>query len=126
MIENDTALRERLRAGDPLAGATQPEAELLARLARRVAALEPQLAAPAWRSLVVPLAVSATAAVAAVALLSTTSRPAPSADATRHAPAPEPAATGGAAADGAEARQVQFETPGGTRIVWVLDPNLAL
>jgi len=118
MIENDTALRERLRAGDPLAGATQPEAELLARLARRVAALEPQLAAPAWRSLVVPLAVSATAAVAAIALLS--------ADATRPAPAPEPAATGGAAADGAEARQVQFETPGGTRIVWVLDPNLAL
>jgi len=23
-------------------------------------------------------------------------------------------------------RQLQFETPGGTRVVWLLDPNLSL
>jgi hypothetical protein len=26
----------------------------------------------------------------------------------------------------AEPRQLQFETPGGTRVVWLLDPNFSL
>jgi hypothetical protein len=30
---------------------------------------------------------------------------------------------GGATTDGGERRQVQFATPGGTRIIWTIDPN---
>ena len=123
----DDALRERLRTGDPLRAGTEPEDQILARLARRITAFEPRPAALfPWRSLFVPLAASAVAAVAVIGLLSTSARRAPAPHAARRAPAAEPAATGGAAADDAETRQLQFETPGGTRVVWVLDPNLAL
>jgi len=39
---------------------------------------------------------------------------------------PEPlAAVGGSAGDG-ERRQLQFATPGGTRIIWIFDQNLRL
>jgi hypothetical protein len=46
-----------------------------------------------------------------------------------HAPTPtttDPSASiGGSAADG-ERRQLQFATPGGTRIIWIFDQNLRL
>ena len=35
------------------------------------------------------------------------------------------AAVGGSSADG-ERRQLQFSTPGGTRIIWIFDQNLRL
>jgi hypothetical protein len=43
--------------------------------------------------------------------------------------APEPAGAGGQIADSAadhQRRQVQFSTPGGTRIIWTIDPNFQL
>jgi hypothetical protein len=40
---------------------------------------------------------------------------------------PEPlTAIGGSGGDGGDRRQLQFSTPGGTRIIWIFDQNFRL
>ena len=123
-------LRARLRAGDPLRheGAAAEEARVLARLSSRLSSRIPFDATPAGPRWLAPLA--ATAALLAAAWLGVRWVEAPSRDAVAPPRATERAvSTAASAAGGAaepEIRQVQFQTTGGTRVVWVLDPRFAL
>lgn len=121
----DVELRARLRAADPAAIAVATEAAALARLARRVAAA----AAPRPTARRVGPLVMLPAAAALVAAVLLLGRGAPR-EASEVAPSVAPVA-GAATTFGdheplAEPRQLQFETPGGTRVIWLLDPNLSL
>jgi hypothetical protein len=49
-----------------------------------------------------------------------------SALATQHAPLGVPLDTSPAIAAGSERRQIQFATPGGTRIIWEINPDFTL
>jgi len=118
-------LRSRLRSGDPAAAAPELEARALARLRRRVAELE----APSPARPLVAVLLPAAAVVIAVLALSLHWLDARSvADPAAFAPARDesslPGDSGTQADDGT--RQLQFETPGGTRVVWLLDPDFVL
>jgi len=119
-------LRAQLRDGDPAAIAPDAEAAALARLARRLAAAAPHASPPRPRRLWLTLGpVVAAALVAAVALLGRSAMRRPAAESAKVEPLREaPARPGEAFAE--TPRQLQFETPGGTRVVWLLDPNLSL
>lgn len=112
-------LRSRLQAADPVrTSAPAAEEAALARVAARLARslVEPP---PARTPLLPALALLAALAIA-IGI---------SAHLFRDAAAP--AALRGAAAgrighDLRSPRQVQFETPGGTRLIWVLDPDSQL
>lgn len=120
----DRELRAELRAADPAAIDPAAEAAALARLAGRVGAIASRRA-PTRRLRPLVLVPAAAALLAAILLLG---RGTPR-EAGESAPPAEPVA--GALAAGSddphsEPRQLQFETPGGTRVVWLLDPNLSL
>lgn len=120
----DRELGALLRAADPAAIDPAIEAAALARLARRVERIDPRRA-PTHRVRSLLLLPAAAALVAAVLLLG---RGAPR-EASESAPSADPVAgatTFGSHDPLAEPRQLQFETPGGTRVVWLLDPNLSL
>jgi len=122
LSERNTLLREALRAGDP---AGDPTALDVDRLRRRLrAAREEHAARPSWRPWLALGAVAAS--LAALWLVIAPSRQAlPSfapvrggASAAAREVARETLASGG------EVRQMQFETPGGTRIIWVMAARL--
>jgi len=133
-LERDRKLRQALRDADPLRDATpEEEALALARIRAALGAAASRADSPetAWWRWALPAA--ALVLVLAVAM---TGRPTPG-SATRPAaeaavpprqPAAEaaPAAGAPAPAGASESRQLQFETPGGTRIIWVLSPDLSL
>ena len=111
----------RLRAADPLihdpaAGAMTPE-EIDA-MRRAIVAAARSEKAPSWFPPL--LALVATAAALVIAVVGTRMRETPqaAAEAPRAAQPPESST---AAADGK--RQLQFATPGGTRVIWVFDPE---
>jgi hypothetical protein len=111
--------RARLRAGDPaLDGGLDVEAA--AEMRRRILTAVHQAAPQPWlwpRPLLVAATLALTIAGGAAAGRQLT------------LPA-DPRATTRAAAQGAEAlderRQLQFSTPGGTRIIWVFDPQFTM
>jgi hypothetical protein len=119
-----------LRDADPIGGtsARQNEEELSAGDAQRMryAMLAAAREAPApklsWRR---PLAVAAVL-TAAIALGSVTGHQAfkqrPPAARAAQAVFPGP----GGSSDGTDRRQLQFATPGGTRIIWIFDDSLRL
>jgi len=109
-------LRRLLREGDPAAiGGAEEEASL-----RRIAArLE---GVPIRRRPSFPLLPLAAAAALAAALLVV---PRGAERAQAPGAAPTSARPVGVAAEAAP-RQLQFETPGGTRLIWVLDPEFTL
>jgi len=126
MKKNDDVLRERLRDGDPARLDRDSEERILARMRRRVAVFEPRSRRRStWRRFLVPLAASV-AAVALFAWLRTGPRRHPAPTSTRLAPDATNAASDRTSPSTDEIRQLQFETPSGTRVVWVLDPNLVL
>jgi hypothetical protein len=133
----DEALRALLREGDPAADGREPSAEEIARLRarlldaarspvgdeRRAAVIHPHCAPdPAeTRTRWTPAAVAFAALFAVLVLGAVTLRivrPAP--PGTGRA-GMEAGATGEVPAD--EPRQIQFTTPGGTRVVWMLYPE---
>lgn len=123
------SVRSRLRAGDPLGheAAAAEESRALDRLSARLAekagtpGAVPSASGPRWLA---PLA--ATAALVAALWLGVRSVEAPAREAVAGPrPAVTPHSSGGGVAE-PEIRQVQFQTSGGTRVVWVLDPRFAL
>lgn len=111
---SDEALRDLLRRGDPAGDGAQPSAEEWSRVRRRILAAEAAGAAPArsWRELRWATALAAAAILVLFAVAPDAPRPAPLAPA---APAAPSASSG--------ERQIHFQTSGGTRIIWVLQPD---
>ena len=117
-------LRQALRRGDPAADGRAPSEEEVRLLRARVLATTPESAPPgrralrpAWAGGLAAAAVALTLAAAWLAGLLPVERP--------WAPGPAEARYAGPPRDpsGPAGRQVQFTTPGGTRIVWVLYPE---
>ena len=109
-----------LKDNDPGADArlAAPQADAIRRAAV-AAAREPRAVPLRWQS---PLAMAAV-----VALMIATGVVAGRRSAIHDAAgAPGDVAVGATPADPAEPRQLQFATPGGTRIIWVFNPEFAL
>lgn len=106
-------LSDQLRDADPLADGDQLPATEVAAMRRRVLAAVPDRPSrvPFW---------SRAAAVTAIGILAL----AAGARGARQAPAPAAMPVG--IESSAEPRQLQFATPGGTRIIWVFDPDFSL
>lgn len=112
-------LRGRLREADP-ARSSAPGAEEAA-LARVAARLAHALAdAPPARTPLLPALALLAALAVAIGIPALLSRDAAAPAALRGATA------GRIGHDLRSPRQVQFETPGGTRLIWVLDPDSQL
>jgi len=121
----DRMLRARLRRTDPAAVAPEAESAALARLARRLAADATQATTPWPRRYGSTLGpVFAAAVVTAVALLARGAWHRTAAESANAEPPHEPPTWRGEP-PAETPRQLQFETPGGTRVVWLLDPNLS-
>lgn len=119
-----TDLNTLLKEGDPVRGPEEDEglSAVDAQRMRRIVvaeAAEPTPARTPWRR---PFAVATVASLLVTVATMTGDRLLVRHDA---APAPlEPSlATGGG---GDDRRQLQFATPGGTRIIWIFDQNLRL
>jgi hypothetical protein len=117
-MTDETRLRALLQDGDPVRAEQGLAAADAERMRRRVvtAAAEP---APGWTPWHRPLAV---AAIVVLAVVLGTIR-------NDRTIAPAPAATdpvGSAGSGDGGRRQLQFSTPGGTRIIWIFDENLRL
>ena len=113
-----TDLRDRLRAADPVTSEPALPADDVAAMRRRVidAARETRVPAAGWNR--------ALAIAAAVAVMTGVGI-----DVARRAPRQEAAAlplASTAAAAPAGRTQLHFSTPGGTRVVWTLDPAFHL
>ena len=114
-----TRLLKLLNEGDPIRaedGLSLADAE---RMRRRIvaAALEPTRVRAPWQR---SLAIAATAVILLIVGSSGSDR------AVRPAVAPpEPVTISGSSGEGGR-RQLQFATPGGTRIIWIFDENLRL
>jgi hypothetical protein len=103
-------LSERLQEGDPLAKEPAIPADHVEEM-RRAVMVSRRAAPPATAHLGRALIVAAVAlAAVVVAFVGSIGRPAQD----RGTPAPDAPS---------EQRQIQFETPGGTRIIWLLNPN---
>lgn len=122
-----TDVRKLLNDGDPLrldggsaAGLSTVDAERMRRVVV-AAALESRPSRAPWQRPFVMAAVAALlVAVGTMTGHQVIVEPAPAAG------TPEPlAVTGGSGGDG-DRRQLQFATPGGTRIIWIFDQNLRL
>jgi hypothetical protein len=110
-------LADLMREGDPVAHdprLSEPEASAIRRRVVSVAAGQPARRV-AWRD-----ALAIAAAIALVIAVGVTGG--------RRLPAPS-VASGAAVADSvrpAERRQLQFATPGGTRIIWTFDSDFSV
>jgi hypothetical protein len=113
-----TDIRDRLREADPLLTDPALPPEDVAVMRRRVldAARGPRPAAVDWKR---TLAFAAAIAVIAGAGIDTARRT------SRATNAPDPAAVT-PAATGTTRTQLHFSTPGGTRIIWTIDPAFHL
>jgi len=121
---SDEQLRALLRRADPAADGEKPTPEEHTAL-RRLVLNRIRDRNPAWRWL--PIATAAAAMLVAAVLLLTGPGETPSA--TGFAAADRPGVARQAAPEDGPAdrrRQIQFATEKGTRIIWVLDPNLTL
>ena len=112
-----------LRAGDPLIDdpAMSP-AEIDAMRRAIVGAATESAASPSWFPPL--LAVAATAAALTVAVFGADRLQERSGPASRHQATPTTAAQDAGVQTAASGRrQLQFATPGGTRVIWVFDPE---
>jgi hypothetical protein len=108
---NDS-IKTALKADDPVAHDAELSAAEIEAVRRRIVSAASGTRSAGW--LPGPLTVGATLAVtlAIVVFIGTRREP--------------PAVRDQVVAPASEPRQVQFETPGGTRVIWVLNPNLDL
>ena len=113
-----TDLRDRLRDADPVLSEPSLPPDAVAAMRRTVleAALAPRVTPARWKR---TLAIAAAAVLIAGAGIDTYRR------ASRVDAGMEPAIAPAAAAAG-ERTQLHFSTPGGTRIIWTLDPAFQL
>jgi len=113
-----TDIRDRLREGDPLLTDPGLTAEDVGAMRRRVLAAVPDRPAVVtdWKR---TLAIAAAVAFMAGVGIDTARR------AARVEPAPAPV-TSAPAAVAATRTQLHFSTPGGTRIIWTIDPAFQL
>jgi hypothetical protein len=105
-------LRERLQTDDPLAHEPPLGAIEVETMRRRIVGYEPE-SRPRW-------SITAMLAVALVALLglgAALTRPIAGTD----APSLDHASGGGS-----HLRQFQMQTPGGTRVIWIINPDFQL
>lgn len=110
----------RLRAGDPLIhDPAMSPAEIDAMRRAIVAAASEQAPAPSWFPPLVAVAATAAALTAAVV---GADRLQERRAASRHQPTLAQDA-GGTQTVASGRRQLQFATPGGTRVIWVFDPE---
>ena len=123
-----TELRRLLEAADPVRHEPELPDEAAARIrAAMLAAAASGRPAPVFHRSMLALAAALVLMVAA-GILATRRLPAPS---SVSVPQPEaiaaPATPASPASDdSSERRQLQFATPGGTRIIWTLDPQFKL
>lgn len=113
-----TDIRDRLREADPVVTEPAPPAEEVAAMRRRVleAVAQPADRATAWKR---TLAIAAAVALVAGAGIDTARR--------TSRPAQGPATITAVPASAVTTRtQVQFSTPGGTRVIWTIDPAFQL
>lgn len=119
----DDPLSRWLHAGDPAGDDFRPTAAERARLwSRMLASLPRQRAAGRLRP---ATAVAAFTLALSVALTVALLRPGKDAGSGRGGSSPTPSRAG-TAPDPDDRRQIQFATENGTRIIWVLDPDLTL
>ncbi len=118
---DDIVIGARLRAADPLIDDRAMSAADVEAMRRTVvAAADRSAQSPAWWPPM--LAVVATAAAMVIAVVGARVRE-------HDRPAPAPVRSGGASTAAADSpttagrRQLQFATPGGTRVIWVFDPE---
>jgi hypothetical protein len=113
-------LRDHLRESDPVAqepGLSDDERRTMRRAV--VAAVESdRVRMPWWRPMLMVATVTAVI-LAAVALRNR----GPARDREPNQPSADRPASVQTAVLGGERRQIQFATPGGTRIIWVFDPE---
>jgi hypothetical protein len=109
-------LRRRLREGDPVAAEPPPSSDDMQRVRRAMLAAAGR--APARSGRYATLALAATLMVAAALGVAAARQ-----FAAGRAAAVPPAA---GAAGGEDRTQLQFSTPGGTRIIWTIDPAFRL
>ena len=105
--------RRSLRDGDPVSREPALNGDDVDRIRRAVLTAEPRTAR-AWRMRLAVLSVAAAAVVGALWVDRTVTHPLPADPPVLAAPPPS---TSGAV----QRRQVQFATPGGTRVIWVFD-----
>jgi hypothetical protein len=108
-------LTRRLRDADPVrleAGLTEEARDMMRRSVIAAAENGPA-AGPRWRQ---PIALAAMTVLVAFGVSA----------AHRYATTHDPVRAVSAAAPQASATQVQFRTPGGTRIIWTIDPAFQL
>jgi hypothetical protein len=118
IISGGNELRRRLREADPLAAEGPPSADAMQEVRRAILAAAAQ--PPASRTnRYATLALAATLAIAAALGVAAARHFA--AGAGTEAVPPRAASIGTA-----ERTQVQFSTPGGTRIIWTIDPAFRL
>jgi hypothetical protein len=109
-------LRSQLRQGDPLARESGPSPADIERMRGFLASASPP-AASGQHGLFLALAAVLLFASVGSALLVRAPLP--------QRPDEQPAAApGGLAGAGSGLRQLQFSTPGGTRVIWTFNPNL--
>lgn len=121
----DEALRALLWQGDPADDGREPSAEETARMRARVLGAASAPDAAESRTRWTPAAVAAAALFAVLVLGAVTLRISRSSPTATGQPALEAGATGEIPATHRERapRQIQFTTPGGTRVVWMLYPE---
>jgi hypothetical protein len=117
-----TDVKTLLTDGDPVRsdGELSP-ADALRMRRLIVAAAEPTVVRTPWQR---PFAIAAVGAL--VAVVGTIAGHRRIVDPVPAAPATEPLAAIGGSSIADERRQLQFATPGGTRIIWIFDQNLRL
>ena len=117
-----TDLKTLLTDGDPVRndGELSP-ADALRMRRLIVAAAEPTVVRTPWQR---PFAIAAVGAL--VAVVGTIAGHRRIVDRVPAVPATEPLAAIGGSSLADERRQLQFATPGGTRIIWIFDQNLRL
>jgi hypothetical protein len=115
-------ISELLKHGDPIAREPRPGPDDLQRMRRIATTTLPESTPRFWPRPAIVAATVAAAIASSVALgrqlphpLARASRSGDMARRAEQLETPEP-----------QTRQLQFETPGGTRIIWVFDPNFKL
>ena len=118
---SNAALRAVLRAGDPAADGSALDSD---RLLRRLRAAGEERARPAWRPWLPIAAVAASLAVLWLVVAPFRQTPPRAAPVRGAATGAQTEVATETVASGGELRQMQFETPGGTRIIWVMPARL--
>lgn len=126
--KNDDLTR-LLRQGDPLAAEPELAESERRQMRRTILSQVPERRLGSWRQLSPALSVAVLLAIAlAIAWFPDVARspvdaPRPHGPATPSATKQPSSPAMQQAGDSLESRKIQFETPGGTLVVWVLNPN---